>query len=300
MNDKSAATDGREAGIAARPRLRLGMAGDWFVQTPAITSDNLRQVIMDDARIVRAAGFDFIELTIAHAEPALDALGLAFWKEVGQELREMGLEPISVHGPYYPAFDAELTSGIARIVRHARASQALGVRAFVVHTVHHPHIHVTAIAHEALRRDVAVSLALSDALDGGYTCLAMENLPTLSLCYLQTLLGKLDRPNIGMCFDTGHYNVRPEGTLEHALKIFSPRMVHLHLSDNDGLSDQHQPPGKGNFDWGTLLKCLPAALREKHLMLELTTPKPAPGISAAESFARWCEEAYAAASPVLE
>ncbi len=64
--------------------------------------------------------------------------------------------------------------------------------------------------------------------------------------------------DIGMVLDVGHSNVN--GQTEHFLNTFADRIVHLHLSDNDGKSDQHLGIGYGTVDWNSianLLKKLP-------------------------------------------
>ncbi len=251
---------------------RLGVNVNWHAHVDQPDRTNIAQVMLAEAKLLRDAGFDDVELVIAHCEPFLDELGLSFWREMGAALRELGLEPISVHGPYFPTLDADLPAAITRLARHARASAAVGARAMVVHPTFHSHLHVTDIARQALTRDTEVALRLSDALADSPTALAIENVPANSFRYLTELLGRLDRPNLGLCFDTGHYQVRPEHTLASVLERFAGRIVHLHLSDNDGLTDQHLPPGAGTFDWSQLWRCTGAPVFAGHVMLELSTP----------------------------
>lgn len=53
--------------------------------------------------------------------------------------------------------------------------------------------------------------------------------------------------NIGLALDTGHANVT--GELEGFLRAFPERLVHVHVHDNLGKSDQHLGVGYGNIDW---------------------------------------------------
>jgi len=60
--------------------------------------------------------------------------------------------------------------------------------------------------------------------------------------------------DIGMVLDVGHSNVN--GQTEHFLNTFADRIVHLHLSDNDGKSDQHLGVGYGTVDWNGIASLL--------------------------------------------
>ena len=60
--------------------------------------------------------------------------------------------------------------------------------------------------------------------------------------------------DMGMVLDVGHSNVN--GQTEHFLNTFADRIVHLHLSDNDGRSDQHLGIGYGTVDWNSIASLL--------------------------------------------
>ena len=53
--------------------------------------------------------------------------------------------------------------------------------------------------------------------------------------------------DVGLVLDIGHANIN--GQTECFLKTFSNRIVHMHLSDNDGKSDQHLGIGHGTVNW---------------------------------------------------
>lgn len=62
---------------------------------------------------------------------------------------------------------------------------------------------------------------------------------------------------VGCCFDTGHSNFAGDDIPE-AIKLFGQRIKMLHVHDNYGDRDAHQPPFAGNIKWKELI----AALRE--------------------------------------
>jgi sugar phosphate isomerase/epimerase len=62
---------------------------------------------------------------------------------------------------------------------------------------------------------------------------------------LADLLSGLKRNNIHCCLDMGHANCMSEVPLEEWVSVLAPFTSHVHLHNNDGSYDYHQPPGKG-------------------------------------------------------
>jgi len=58
--------------------------------------------------------------------------------------------------------------------------------------------------------------------------------------------------DIGLVLDVGHSNIN--GQTGRFLETFKDKIVHMHLSDNDGKSDQHLGIGFGSVDWTSLAK----------------------------------------------
>ncbi|MFG0250828.1 MAG: sugar phosphate isomerase/epimerase family protein [Phycisphaeraceae bacterium JB051] len=253
-------------------KIHLGVGANLHAHSHHLERDQMQAIVLKEAAAMAQEGFDDMELCIAHFEPWMQTFSESYWQELGQMIRDVGIEPISVHGPYYPDMQTDPSQAKDMLIRHAKAASALGSQAMVIHPVYHQHLHVTPIMKQALTWDIELSLAISDALGDSPTKLAIENVPFNNFAYLAELFANLDRPNIGMCFDTGHYHVRPEHNLTQILKTFGKRIVHVHLSDNNGLSDQHLPVGQGTFDWQQWFTLLPMDLLNQHLMMELSPP----------------------------
>jgi sugar phosphate isomerase/epimerase len=60
------------------------------------------------------------------------------------------------------------------------------------------------------------------------------------------MIESLKRENAGLTLDMGHANTN--GNVPDFLKDLS-RVVHVHLHDNNGKSDEHLELGKGSIDW---------------------------------------------------
>ncbi len=74
---------------------------------------------------------------------------------------------------------------------------------------------------------------------------------------LLALLEAIGRPNVGICWDTGHAHL--QGLDQRvALAGLGRRVVALHVADNDRSGDQHLLPYMGSVDWPGVM----AGLRE--------------------------------------
>ncbi len=58
----------------------------------------------------------------------------------------------------------------------------------------------------------------------------------------------------GVCFDTGHANIR--GTLYNDIEKYGVNFFTMHVHDNVGDSDSHLVPFEGNIDWERVMKLL--------------------------------------------
>jgi sugar phosphate isomerase/epimerase len=55
-----------------------------------------------------------------------------------------------------------------------------------------------------------------------------------------------------MVLDVAHANLRDE--VYDFMNRYGSSIKHIHVSDNDGTSDQHLPVGDGGIDWGSVVK----------------------------------------------
>jgi len=67
-------------------------------------------------------------------------------------------------------------------------------------------------------------------------------------------------PSIRYCLDTGQANIDPEYSFRQYVDELAPRVAHLHLTDNYGQVDDHEPPGLhggiARDNWDYLLEAL--------------------------------------------
>jgi len=72
--------------------------------------------------------------------------------------------------------------------------------------------------------------------------------------------------DIGLALDIGHANLN--GQIESFLTVFANKIVHMHVSDNDGKSDQHLGIGYGTIDWQKFAKLLKRMSYDKIIIIE--------------------------------
>ncbi|MGI6099911.1 MAG: sugar phosphate isomerase/epimerase [Lentisphaerae bacterium] len=142
--------------------------------------------------------------------------------------------------------------------------------------------------------------------------LCIENImaPTDTPAELIRCFERFQSPFFGCCYDSGHDNLmaarpgkephqlnswttklwrgKPQLNPDDALATLLPHIVTCHLHDNNGLEDQHLPPGQGTVDWPRTLDLLSRAPRLISVQNELSfTRKPGVSIPAAiEAFRR--------------
>ena len=100
--------------------------------------------------------------------------------------------------------------------------------------------------------------------------IALENTKGLEdMEFILKLARTVDAPNIGICVDTGHANLRDLGA-PRAIRMAGSLLLTTHLQDNLGERDDHMPPGMGVIDWEDVFRALDEIGYERTLMLELT------------------------------
>ena len=201
---------------------------------------------------IAEAGFDGWEVVAEGNYRLDDPAGLARVREL---IETTGLS-VSVHAPYADLNSASLNFPIYReTVRQLTACIARASEWTDRVTMHPGYLsplgkldpeRAWTAQKEALRE---IGKCASD--HGVLACL--ENMIAIRefLCRDPgELLGMIDGvEGVGACFDLGHANT--VGIVPAFLKVLGSA-DHLHLHDNNGLSDEHLPIGAGTVDWSSV------------------------------------------------
>ena len=119
---------------------------------------------------------------------------------------------------------------------------------------------------------------VSQAENLGVT-IAVEN--THKREYLEYILSNIKSPNLGFCYDSSH-DFLPEQSRGKLLEKWGDLLVTTHISDNNGITDDHLLPGKGTIDWRTVENCFPKSSYSGALILEPDGPDASKGLTPEE------------------
>ncbi len=115
----------------------------------------------------------------------------------------------------------------------------------------------------ALAREYSVTLCLENLCDDRVGCLPVELLALLHAA----------NTDIYATLDTGHAFITAERygiPLNDFFDVLCPFIKHVHLHDNNGLSDLHLPPGEGNMDVRSVIRYI-RDIQPGVVILELKT-----------------------------
>jgi sugar phosphate isomerase/epimerase len=167
--------------------------------------------------------------------------------------------------------DEERRADIDRIVRHMDISAKLGVKIVTIHPgrffgepAEEDAARVRELNVEGFReiRQRAEELDLAIGLEN----LGKHNPSTAA--EMLDLIDAIDRPGIGVTFDTSHANIAGLD-MPAAIRELGDRLTAVHISDNHGESDEHLIPGDGRIDWPPIMEALRDVGFEGTLNLEI-------------------------------
>lgn len=184
--------------------------------------------------------------------------------------REMGKE-VTFHAPFVDLVPGGFDPRVLEITR-LRFSQTMELAHKVGprQIVFHPGFDEFRFAFREelwIENSLRVWGELLEAAQRVNTRICLENVFDTRPDHLARLREKLGK-ELGFCLDTGHYLIFSQVPLEQWLDAFSDGLFELHLHDNDGRQDLHQPVGEGTFDFTSLCRQIDARSLEPVVVLE--------------------------------
>ncbi len=88
------------------------------------------------------------------------------------------------------------------------------------------------------------------------TRVAVENIFEEDPETMTMLVKGIDSPNLGICFDTGHFNLFSKVSLEKWFENIGDNIIEAHLHDNSGKSDDHLGIGDGTVQFDLFFSLL--------------------------------------------
>jgi sugar phosphate isomerase/epimerase len=161
------------------------------------------------------------------------------------------------HGPFLGLDIASLNDHIAEysaecLVRGCEVTAGLGGSTMIVHTNYSPFFSRAGLR-EWLGNWSARMPSILRKAEGLGVRVALENAWEERPEVLAHLIDVLPAGGAFACLDAGHINAFSHLSVKRWWDVLGSRAVALHLHDNDGLSDDHLPPGAGTFDFPALV-----------------------------------------------
>jgi sugar phosphate isomerase/epimerase len=193
------------------------------------------------------------------------------------------------HGPFLGLDIASLNDHVAEysaecLVRGCEVSAGLGASTMIVHTNYSPFFSRAGLREWLGNWSERMGAIIGRARDLGVR-IALENAWEERPEVLAHLVDALPRGGASVCLDTGHINAFSHLPVRRWWEVLGDRVVALHLHDNDGLSDDHLPPGAGIFDFPALATLVRGMNTVPLMTLEV-------GISGAIEGRRYLEELF--------
>lgn len=223
---------------------------------------------------------EFLDFMLAHRlQPEIGLEGDFFYDqaredyaEIARILQEADLS-CTLHAPFYDlapgAFDREVRR-VSREKLH-RAFELIALfrpRSVVCHLNYEANKHANR-RDEWLAHSLATWRELLPMAEAGQAPIMLENTYELSPEQHRRLFAALPSPFLRFCLDTGHTLAFAKNSWRDWLPALAPWLGQLHLHDNTGDSDEHQPIGTGIFDFAGLFGYLKKHRLDPILTLEV-------------------------------
>lgn len=211
--------------------------------------NNPRKPLLDEIAWIAANGFDYIDLTIEAPAAALESTD---WQTVHQAIADAGLGVICHAAPYFPIHNpspAVRQAALDELRRCIDVAKLLGASICTTHFRGWPDYLSESAGYEYYRQLYDILLRHGEA-QGVDVALENSSDNRHQLKYFREIFHRL--PRLKLLFDIGHGNVNtPKSVTRDYLFALADRLVHVHLSDNNGQGDDHLPigaPRRGAID----------------------------------------------------
>ena len=197
------------------------------------------------------------EVAINHRD--LEGYPRDVFREVGGKLQEAGLR-VTIHAPFLDLRPGAIDPKIRRVTVD-RIAEVLDLAGFfrpssiVCHAAFDERYYLSG-EEQWLHNSVETFRAFLPRAEELACPICIENVYETEPAMLRKLLDGVGSPFFRFCFDTGHCNVFSEVPMDSWIEVMTPYLGQLHIHDNQGIKDQHLPPGDGKFPFADLFSML--------------------------------------------
>ena len=238
-------------------------------------------------------GFDFVDLTLEPPAAAPDHIDPA---AVRAALDRHGLGVVAHTAWFLPLgspFAGVREACLAEFRRALRAAHEVGARVMNVHYGRPPKFFRP---DQAVEWQADVLARLCDEAVGLGVTVVLEHVPHGGSDQLENIVAILERvPLLRFHLDSGHAKLeRGYDRWDEYLDRLGPKLLHVHLSENDGTDDQHLPLGavpRSATNWPEHVRRLKATGYDGTITLEVFSPHEEYLLLSRDLLRRWWDEA---------
>jgi len=238
-------------------------------------------------------GFDFVDFTLEPPCAAPDQINPGAIKDT---LAKHNLDVVA-HCAWFIPLSSPLANirqaSLAEFRRSLRVAYAIGAKVMNTHYFGVPSLFPP---EKAIEWNVETLQPLcEEAAELGITTV-IENAPRQGEKQLENLVAIMERlPLLRFHLDSGHAKLeRNEDRFDEYLEKLGHKLLHVHLSDNDGTTDQHLPLGavtSSKTDWPKHIQKLKASGYDGTIGLEIFADYREYLLMSRDLFQQWWDEA---------
>lgn len=156
-----------------------------------------------------------------------------------------------------------------RIEQSIKVAEKIGASAVVFHTNYNPFLNTPAYVEQWIEQNVAFWSQVLESHPG--ISIYLENMFDVSPDMLQEVSGKLCRyKNYGVCLDYAHAALSKE-SLQVWVETLGRYVKHIHINDNDLVSDLHLAWGSGAIDRELFYHSYETYMKDATILIETSS-----------------------------
>lgn len=224
---------------------------------------------MQDILENESMGIESIEFSIGYC---LDDF-VVHIEDYRRRLESMSYTSLSIHGPFLDLNPASNDSLIRKASRERfqqayEAARVLGADKLIYHTCFVPQVNflegwvdlAVPFWEEFLAdKDEQLKIHLENVFDPFYEP-------------IKDVMNKVNHPAFSICLDLGHANHASHQSLTEWIRELGNDIGHIHIHDNNGITDQHLAVGGGTIPWDEVKKALKTYCPDVDYTIENSTP----------------------------
>lgn len=196
----------------------------------------------------------------------------------------------TIHGAFFDVIpfskDKRIKEvSILRVEQSIQVARKIGVSAVVFHTNYNPFLNSDGYVDIWLKENIKF---WSEILEKNSDInIYLENMFDTTPVVLEKLSKELSKyDNYGVCLDIGHAAISKASFKEWASHL-GKYVKHIHINDNDLVSDLHLPWGDGKIDRETFYECYKEYMSEATVLIETSSIE-----NSVKSIKKLCEEGF--------